>query len=166
MGQQQLLLLVLGIVIVGLAVVVGIQAFGENQRKANNDALINDGIRIASDAQSWALKPTAFGGGDGDFLLADGSDMDLNDLGYQPDANGVYSNVNGNFSITVSDANTVQIVGCSRSAFGETSVDDGAGGTTDEDAFNRIVVDVIGFGAGDISTASAAADASQCPTPA
>ena len=54
MGQQQLLLLVLGIVIVGLAVVVGIQAFGENQRKANNDALINDGIRIASDAQAWA----------------------------------------------------------------------------------------------------------------
>ena len=36
MGQQQLLLLVLGIVIVGLAVVVGIQAFGENQKKANS----------------------------------------------------------------------------------------------------------------------------------
>ena len=39
MGQQQLLLLVLGIVIVGLAVVVGIQAFSENQRKANADAM-------------------------------------------------------------------------------------------------------------------------------
>ena len=57
MGQQQLLLLVLGIVIVGLAVVVGIQAFGENQKKANTDAVVNDAIRIASDAQAWALKP-------------------------------------------------------------------------------------------------------------
>ena len=63
MGQQQLLLLVLGIVIVGLAVVVGIQAFGENQKKANADALVNDGVRIAADTQVWALKPTAFGGG-------------------------------------------------------------------------------------------------------
>ena len=56
MGQQQLLLLVLGIVIVGLAVVVGIQAFSENQKKANSDALVNDAIRIASDAQAWKLK--------------------------------------------------------------------------------------------------------------
>ena len=62
MGQQQLLLLVLGIVIVGLAVVVGIQAFGENQRKSSADAMINDGVRIASDTQAWSLKPTAFGG--------------------------------------------------------------------------------------------------------
>jgi Tfp pilus assembly ATPase PilU len=39
MGQQQLLLLVLGIVIVGLAVVVGIQAFSENQKQANTGHL-------------------------------------------------------------------------------------------------------------------------------
>ena len=56
MGRQ-----LLGVVIVGLAVVVGIQAFGENQKKANADALVNDGVRIASDAQAWALKPAAFG---------------------------------------------------------------------------------------------------------
>ena len=52
MGQQQLLLLVLGIVIVGLAVVVGIQAFSENQKKANADATVNDAIRIASEIAS------------------------------------------------------------------------------------------------------------------
>ena len=162
MGQQQLLLLVLGIVIVGLAVVVGIQAFGENQRKANNDALVNDGIRIASDAQAWALKPTAFGGGDGDFLLADGSDMDLDDLGYQPDANGVYSNVNGNFEVTVNGANDIAIEGCSRSAFGDQDPD----GNGAQDSFNKITVSVTGFGAGDISTTSTAAVAADCPTPA
>ena len=64
MGQQQLLLLVLGIVIVGLAVVVGIQAFGENQKKANADAMVNDGVRIASDAQAFVAQAgQAFGGG-------------------------------------------------------------------------------------------------------
>ena len=62
MGQQQLLLLVLGIVIVGLAVVVGIQAFAENQKKANADALVMTSMRIASDAQAWLRKPAAFGG--------------------------------------------------------------------------------------------------------
>ena len=51
MGQQQLLLLVLGIVIVGLAVVVGIQAFSENQKQANADQMVNDAIRIAFSSQ-------------------------------------------------------------------------------------------------------------------
>ncbi len=63
MGQQQLLLLVLGIVIVGLAVVVGINAFSENRIKASADALVTDGLRIASDVQAWALKPDQLGGG-------------------------------------------------------------------------------------------------------
>ena len=161
MGQQQLLLLVLGIVIVGLAVVVGIQAFGENQRKANNDALINDGIRIASDAQAWALKPTAFGGGDGEYT---GLTMDV--LGYQPDANDVYGNVNGNFEVTVDDAQNITIEGCSRSAFGETQVDDGQGGQEDANQFNKITVTVQGFAAGGITTSSESATAGDCPTPA
>ena len=92
MGQQQLLLLVLGIVIVGLAVVVGIQAFGENQKKANADALVNDGVRIASDAQAWALKPTAFGGPSS---TEDIGDVTFSDIGYT--ASGTtptYTNLN------------------------------------------------------------------------
>ncbi len=93
MGQQQLLLLVLGIVIVGLAVVVGIQAFGENQKKANADALVNDGVRIASDAQAWVLKPQAFGGGDGAT-----TGLDFNDLGYT-NADGTYTNLNGDYTM-------------------------------------------------------------------
>ena len=158
MGQQQLLLLVLGIVIVGLAVVVGIQAFGENQRKANSDALVNDGIRIASDAQAWALKPTAFGGGDGDFVKSDGTNMDLSDLGYQPDADGVYTNVNGNFGIAVNGAQDLTITGCSKTAFGTGNDADGNA----QDSFNIITVTVSGFGAGDITTTTDSA-ISGCP---
>jgi len=106
MGQQQLLLLVLGIVIVGLAVVVGIQAFSENQKKANADALVNDAIRIASDAQAWKLKPGAFGGG---AAVAGWTGMTLGQIGYEVGDNDStpavapatdYENLNGIFSIT------------------------------------------------------------------
>ncbi|HLA63668.1 MAG TPA: hypothetical protein VK610_04530 [Rhodothermales bacterium] len=100
MGQQQLLLLVLGIVIVGLAVVVGIQAFGENQKKANQDALVNDGVRIASDAQAWRLKPAAFGGG----ASAAGLSALANNwtaLGYTSSGNN-YININGSFALAAS----------------------------------------------------------------
>jgi hypothetical protein len=62
MGQQQLILLVLATVIVGIAIIIGIQAFSENQAKANADAMVHDGVRMASDAQLWKKKPSAFGG--------------------------------------------------------------------------------------------------------
>ena len=62
MGQQQLLLLVLGIVIVGLAVVVGIEAFSENKTNSTVDAMVNEIVRVGSDLQAWSLKPQAFGG--------------------------------------------------------------------------------------------------------
>lgn len=64
MGQQQLLLLVLGIVIVGIAVVAGIQAFSEGKAKAEQDAAVSDAMRIITDIQAWKLKPAAFGGGE------------------------------------------------------------------------------------------------------
>jgi hypothetical protein len=109
MGQQQLLLLVLGIVIVGLAVVVGIQAFGENQKKANADALVNDAVRIASDAQAWKLKPAAFGGGaDAD----DWTGLSFQQLGYTLGGGtncgeAQYGNLNGCFDIDASAATLV-----------------------------------------------------------
>lgn len=114
MGQQQLLLLVLGIVIVGLAVVVGIQAFGENQKKTNADALANDGIRIASDAQAWMMKATAFGGGGNSCGtgVCDWSALTFSQLGYSSTA-GVYTNLNGNFELDVSTSTQVVITGTS-----------------------------------------------------
>ena len=102
MGQQQLLLLVLGIVIVGLAVVVGIQAFGENQKKANADAMTNDVIRIVSDAQAWNLKPAAFGGGNGVF-----TNVTLAKLGYTSTGSGTsetYTNLNGSYTFCAAPA--------------------------------------------------------------
>jgi hypothetical protein len=123
MCQQQLLLLVLGIVIVGLAVVVGIQAFSENQKKANADALVNDAIRIASDAQAWMLKPTAFGGGGNSCATTcDWTGADFAQLGYATGSGGTYSNLNGVFSISASGA-TITIVGTSAANGNEVTVD-------------------------------------------
>ncbi len=99
MGQQQLLLLILGIVIVGLAVVVGINAFSEGRQKTDADALVSDGLRIASDAQAWALKPRQAGGGGSVAALAV---VLFSRLGYPTDASGGYSNANGTYGFALS----------------------------------------------------------------
>ncbi len=62
MGQQQLLLLVLATVIVGLATVAGIQAFSEGQAQASQDALVQRGTGIASDLLAAHDKPSQLGG--------------------------------------------------------------------------------------------------------
>ncbi|MCS3642120.1 hypothetical protein GGP86_000559 [Salinibacter ruber] len=80
MGQQQLLLLVLSTVIVGLATVAGIQAFSDNQAQASQDALVQKGTSIASDIQGLYGKPAQLGGVD-DFSKVDGSAIG-NRLGY------------------------------------------------------------------------------------
>ena len=57
MGQQQLILLVLATVIVGIAIVVGIRAFTENSAKSNADAMTQDAVRMANDVQAWSRSP-------------------------------------------------------------------------------------------------------------
>lgn len=95
MGQQQLLLLVLGIVIVGLAVVVGIQAFSENSKKANMDNLVLEAMDIATSAQTWMLKPSIYGGGNNSCLTTcDWSSVTFTNLGLNA-TSGVYSTLNG-----------------------------------------------------------------------
>jgi hypothetical protein len=129
MGQQQLLLLVLGIVIVGLAVVVGIQAFGENQKKANADALVNDGVRIASDAQAWKLRPGAFGGGAD---VAGMTGFSFQQAGYTVNADGDYRNHTGTFTIAATAASLI-ITGQSLASTGNNNeVQIGVFGTTPE----------------------------------
>jgi hypothetical protein len=62
MGQQQLLLLVLATVIVGLATVAGIQAFDEGQTQAAQDALQQRALTIGSDIYAAQQQPTQLGG--------------------------------------------------------------------------------------------------------
>ena len=62
MGQQQLLLLVLSTVIVGLATVAGIQAFDEGQSQATQDALTQRGLTIGTDITAALNQPSQLGG--------------------------------------------------------------------------------------------------------
>jgi len=63
MGQQQLLLIVLGVIIVGIAIVVGINLFNANSVSANRDGLTSDLNNLAAVAHQYFIKPTAMGGG-------------------------------------------------------------------------------------------------------
>lgn len=81
MGQQQLLLLVVGIVIVGLAVVVGIAAFTENSRKAAIDNATARNAGYVGIATAWRMTPQAMGGGQG---AADSQKLDLATFGIAP----------------------------------------------------------------------------------
>lgn len=72
MGQQQLLLIVLGVIIVGIAVVVGINMFSASSASANQDALISDLTNLASMAQQHYRKPAALGGGGNAFDATNG----------------------------------------------------------------------------------------------
>ena len=65
MGQQQLLLLVLGIIIVAMAVLSGIGAFTQSRRQAEVDIVVERTARLATMAQAWKMRPAALGGGQG-----------------------------------------------------------------------------------------------------
>ncbi len=67
MGQQQLLLIVLGVIIAGIAVVVGINLFSSSAAESNRTAVISDLHHIAHLAQSYYKRPVSYGGGSGSF---------------------------------------------------------------------------------------------------
>ena len=67
MGQQQLLLIVLGVILVGVAVVLGIQYFGVGAEEGAKDELVAHSLTIGANAQQWYKKPVAMGGGGGIF---------------------------------------------------------------------------------------------------
>jgi hypothetical protein len=63
MGQQQLLLIILGVIIVGIAIAVGLSLFSGNSEESNKDAIISDLTNLAADAYQFYLKPTNLAGG-------------------------------------------------------------------------------------------------------
>jgi hypothetical protein len=67
MGQQQLLLIVLGVIVVGIAVVVGINLFNANAVSSNRDGVVSDLNNLGAMAQQFYKKPTSMGGGSNTF---------------------------------------------------------------------------------------------------
>lgn len=67
MGQQQLLLIVLGVIVVGIAVVVGINLFNANAESSTQDSIVSQGTNIGAMAQQYYKKPTSMNGGGNHF---------------------------------------------------------------------------------------------------
>jgi len=98
MGQQQLLLIVLGVIIAGVAVVVGITLFNSNSVSANRDGISNDMNSLATLAREYYNKPQALGGGGNSFA------------GWDITSSGLASTANGTYTATITDQ-LVTIVG-------------------------------------------------------
>lgn len=67
MGQQQLLLIILGVLVVAIAIAAGFGLFYSGSISVNRDAMVNDMNIVASNAQQHFLRPVALGGGGGTF---------------------------------------------------------------------------------------------------
>ncbi len=106
MGQQQLLLLVLGIIITGVAVIAGMYAWEDQSAKAIADNLVNRNLEIANAAVFWKTKMNPYNGGNASYAgLAEG--------GMETLSMNVETNY-GTFAITAATASTIEITGVSK----------------------------------------------------
>ena len=106
MGQQQLLLIILGVIVVGIAVAVGITMFSDNAVSANKDAVTNDLVNLASRAQQYYRRPASLGCGEGSFVGLTANAAGLAKLTSKA------TNSNGTYSVgTAGSATTVVLHG-------------------------------------------------------
>ena len=67
MGQTQLFLVMLGLLIIGVAIYVGLRMFGANTEEDTRNAIIQDLQTFSSHALAYCSKSTSQGGGDKSF---------------------------------------------------------------------------------------------------
>lgn len=96
MGQQQLLLIVIGTVIVGIAIVLGVAYFRSSAIDTKRENLIADCTNLASIANTYYMRPKAMGGGGNSF-----ENWTIPAV--------LVKNANGDFTIESIDANSVLI---------------------------------------------------------
>jgi Tfp pilus assembly protein PilE len=115
MGQQQLLLIILGVIIVGIAVAVGITMFQDNAINSNRDAVSNDLVNLAARAQQFYRRPIGMGGGGNTFT------------GLTADAAGIAkltqnaTNDNGTYSIITAGDQAITLRGYGKYTIGSTT---------------------------------------------
>jgi uncharacterized protein (UPF0333 family) len=100
MGQQQLLLIILGVIIVGIAIAVGLSMFTAQSVGANRDAIIADLTNLAANAYQHRIRPTTMGGGGGDYST----------YSIPP---SLASNENGTYTLGTVNATSIQFTGTS-----------------------------------------------------
>lgn len=105
MGQQQLLLLVIGIVLVGLAVMAGFEILQKSYRQDEADGLLDRSLAIATHAVSWKTRNDMFAGGDQSYAPLAINGLELLALDS--------TNIRGRFRITDATSNTLEVTGIS-----------------------------------------------------
>src|SRR5690554_6892767 len=102
MGQQQLLLIILVAITVGIATVIAITTFSSAADAANRDAVRQDMTNIASSAHGYYMKPIFLGGGGKSFTGITFKDISFPSDGINS-AGNVAQNQNGRYEIEAND---------------------------------------------------------------
>lgn len=97
MGQQQLLLILLGLVVIAIAIALGISLFRAHAISSKRDILTNETISMAAQAISYYKRTREFGGGGKSFIGWE--------IPYQ-----LQNTVNGSYVINEIDPNKVVII--------------------------------------------------------
>ena len=105
MGQQQILMLVLGIVLVSVAVYIGMDFFSEMLRQRHVDLIVNHAIHVASEAVSWRIKGSTYLGGGESY-----SDLDTDGMAKLLMAS---ERIPGTFEITTANGDDLEVTGVS-----------------------------------------------------
>ncbi|MDX1439447.1 MAG: hypothetical protein R3284_06045 [Rubricoccaceae bacterium] len=105
MGQQQLLLLVIAIVLVGIAVVAGLQIMQKYYRHDEGDGLLDRGLSIATHAVYWKTKNDAFAGGNQSYEEL--GTIGIEGLGVDP------TTIRGRYAFTSATQSRLEITGVS-----------------------------------------------------
>jgi len=107
MGYQQILMLVLGVIIIGISVAVGLDMFTQEMMKNNRQSIISDMNIFAGVANAYYKSPPNLGGGDREW------DVDKMGLwfGFNYDAaNNTILNHNGTYVFS-SSGDVLTIIG-------------------------------------------------------
>ena len=119
MGQQQLLLIILGVIVVGIAIAVGISQFSAHSTQANKDGVTSSLVNISANAYQFRIRPTTMGGGGGAYT------------GYTIPSRMATDN-NGTYTVSSVSATSAVLKGTSsmNSSYVATCTSDSLGNTT------------------------------------
>jgi len=111
MGSQQVLMIVIGIIVVGVAVAVGIMIFNNMSFSANKTAVANDLQEFSTRMSQYWMLPTSMGGANQNVNNVTEAGVGSS-LGFQLDT-GIYKNTNenGEYRVISIDNGVVVIAG-------------------------------------------------------
>lgn len=108
MGTQQILLIVLSVIIVGVAVAVGIQMFNTQAMNSNRQAVVGDLQTYGAQLMQYYRTPASQGGGGSDFTSGTGAAKVAAFLGWGATTDTTDT---GTFALTITSSSVASIVG-------------------------------------------------------